>query len=153
VAIDLDGIEVECTAHDVPHDHFHALGPRFAHVFGMRNPRERLGILGQFVEKGRVEGSVDQSCAFTLQLVRHAAGTIYHHTQRVGVGIDRAANRLAELEAPSTGRRGILHDIDAERNDLEGPRRGSSARHGQRHSEPMIHGHLVGNGHVEFLEN
>ncbi len=45
-----------------------------------------------------VEFLVHEAGAFTLQLVGHAAGAIHHDAQIFRVILDRAADRLAQLE-------------------------------------------------------
>ena len=58
-----------------------------------------VGIVDHAVEEHLVEFLVHEAGAFTLQLVRHAAGAVNHDAQVFRKILDGAANRLAQLEA------------------------------------------------------
>ena len=152
VPIHFRGVLPERAAHHMPHHHFHAFRSGLAHVFGVGDPGERQRILGQIVEERGVELPVDEPGAFALQLVRHPAGAINHDAEFAGKCFDGLGDGLTQLETTGAGRRRILHDVDADRDHLEGPRRRLSAGDRQGHGEPVIHRHFIGDGHVEFVE-
>ena len=122
-AVSLDDVGTERAAHDQPHDQFDPLRPRLAQIVEVRQRPQAVGVGGQVVEEGGVEGAVDQSGARPLQLVAHAAGPPDLDIEVVGEGSDGAGDRLAQPPAAVAGRRRILDDVDRERYDLARPLR------------------------------
>ena len=142
---------------DQPHNELDALAARLADVVDVRPLAAGLGVGNHLVEPGVVPDLVDEAGACALQLVAHAARAPDLHVQVFVKALDRAADGLPQLEAAAARRHGVLHDVDGERNDLEGPGaigRLLAAEHGQRHREAVVHVHLVDDGEVEvFLDD
>src|SRR5664279_2722009 len=108
-------------ARDQPHHEFDALAAGFADVIDMRHLGEPVRIVDQAIEEHLVELLVDQAGARTLQLVAHAAGAPDLHVERLFIGLDRLADRLAQHEAAAPRGRRILHDVDRERDHRARP--------------------------------
>src|SRR5262245_26975821 len=104
-----------------PHDEFDDLRACFADIVEVRQLRQSVGIVEQPVEKGGVPFLVDEAGARALQLVIHAAGTPDLHVERLVIGFDRLADRLAQHEAAAARRRRILHNVDRKRNHRARP--------------------------------
>ena len=85
--------------------------------------------------------------------MRHAAGAEDHDAQILGIGFHRLAQGLAQIVAAPAGGRGILDDVDAQRDDRARPRLGLPEHEGHRHGKPVIDRHLVDDGEVEFVED
>src|SRR5688572_19497131 len=66
--IRLTHLRPQCAAHGQPHDHLDTLGARLAHVLGVRDLRQLLGVVDHAVEEILVEFLVHEAGAFTLQL-------------------------------------------------------------------------------------
>src|SRR5690349_14162490 len=98
-AIDLLHPRRQRAARDEPHDHLDALGTGLTHVLDERNLARHFGIARQAVEEALVPLLVDEPGALALQLVRHAARTENDDTQIFRIRLDRAPDRLAEIEA------------------------------------------------------
>jgi hypothetical protein len=114
---------------------------------------EARGVVRHSIEERLVEFLVHETGTLALQLVRHAARAIHDHAQVFWIVLDRAPDRLAQLEAAHARGRRILDDVHAQRDHLERPFRDFSAGHRQRHRQAVIHRHLVGDGHVELVED
>ncbi len=71
--------------------------------------------------------------------------------ERLVVGLDRAADRLAELEAASARRHRVLHHVDGERDHRARPGVGLAEHQRQRHREAVVDVHLVDDRQVEVL--
>ena len=85
--------------------------------------------------------------------MRHAAGTVNDDAQVLLETLHGAGDGLTEFETARTGGRRILHDVDAQGNDGEGPLRGLAAGDRQRHGKTMIHRHFIRDGHVELIQD
>src|SRR5665213_3578318 len=136
---------------DQPHHQLNTLAARLAHIVDMRHGGESLGIRDQPVEEGIVPLLVDKSGARSLQLMAHAASTPDLDVERLVIGLDGLANRLAEHEAAPPRRRRVLHDIDGERDHRARPRLRLAAHQAERDGEAVMDVHLVDDGQVEIV--
>src|SRR5450756_2821205 len=136
---------------DQPHHQFDALAAGLAHIVDMRHGREPLGIGNQPIEEGGVELPVDQPGARPLQLVAHAAGAPDLDVERLVVGLDGLADRLAEHEAAPPGGRRVLHDVDGKRDHRAWPGLRLAAHQAHRHREAVVDVHLVDDGEIEIV--
>ena len=140
---------------DQPHDELDALAAGLADVVDVRPLAAGLGVGNHLVEPGVVPDLVDEAGA------RPAAGGSCRRCPRSArSGLRQTLDRGGGWPAPagsSGGRRHrVLHDVDGEGNDREGPGAISrlSPQHGQRHGEAVVHVHLVDDGEVEvFLDD
>ena len=114
---------------------------------------ELLRILGEVVEERLVELRIDQAGALAADLVRHAAGAEDHDLQVLGIGLDRLADRLAEIEAAVAGRRRELHHVDRERDHRARPFLRRAEQQVHRHGEAVVDLHLVADGEIELVED
>src|SRR5215475_292743 len=90
-------------ARDQPHHELDALAAGFPHIVDMRHRGELLGIGDNAVEECLIELLVDQPGARPLQLVTHAPGSPDLHIERLVVGFDSLADRLAQHKAAPAG--------------------------------------------------
>ncbi len=81
----------------------------------------------------------------------HAAGAPDLHVERLVIGLDRLADRLAEhVAAPARGNR-ILHDVDGEWNHRAWPGLRLAAHQAHRHRQAVVDLHPVDDGEIEII--
>src|SRR5579875_197014 len=90
---------IQRAPHNQPHHQLDALRPAFAHVLNVRYVRQALRVVREPVKELLVPFFVDQAAAFTMDLVRHAAGPEDHHAHVLVVLLDGFADGAAEREA------------------------------------------------------
>src|SRR5690606_27273190 len=82
-------------------------------------PREPLGIADHALHRLQVVVDVDQARALALELVRHAARAEDHDLEILRIGVNRLAQRLAELVAAARRRNRMLHGVHGEWDHFE----------------------------------
>ncbi len=142
----------ECAAHDQPHDDLGALEPAERGVLRVGHPDERGGVVGDPVEELPVPLRVVEPGPLAVHLVREPAGGHDGHLDVLGVALDRAAQRLAQLVAPRGGRDGELEHADLERHDRGRPPAVLAfEQHRHRGEETVVQRLVLEVGQVELV--
>jgi hypothetical protein len=114
---------------------------------------EADGILGQIVEKRRVELAVDEAGALALQLMRHAAGAVNHHAQVWSNEATALAMACPSLKQRAPVGGGYCTTLTQSGITLKGHAAGWPQVTDSGHREAVIHRHFIGDGHVELIED
>src|SRR5690606_22714616 len=114
-------------------------------------PGERLGVRENVTEAEPVVVGVDMAGALAVELVRQAAGAEHHDPLVARPALERAADRAAQLEAPLRAGQRVLHGVDADRHELDGP--GVDARPAQleRDRHAVVDRHGLAGHRVELV--
>ena len=142
----------ERAAHDEPHDDLGALEAAEPRVLGVGHRGEAGRVVGDRVEELVVPLRVVEARALAVHLVGEAAGGDDGHVDVLGVALDRAAQRLAQLVAAGGGRDRELEHADLQRDDLRRPLAVRPVeQHGHGREEPVVKRLALEVGQVELV--
>ena len=141
----------ERAAHREPHDLLDALGAAEAHVLGMGHAREALGVALEEIEELVVPLGIVEAGALAMNLVRQSAGADDHDLEVLGIGLDRAAHRLAELPAAPRRRQRVLQHVDRERHHRARPVRRMRPQERQRRGATVIERPVLEGRDIELV--